>query len=69
MAKALLVHPDDSVATLVEPASEGDAVTYDGHEVIALVAIPSGHKVAIAPIADRAFAEQSQWLRERLGLA
>lgn len=51
MAKALLVHPDDSVATLVEPASEGDAVTYDGHEVIALVAIPSGHKVAIAPIA------------------
>jgi|TARA_R100000049_G_C1954816_1_gene107130 acetyl esterase len=25
--------------------------------------------VAIAPIADRAFAEQSQWLRERLGLA
>ncbi|WP_426257348.1 UxaA family hydrolase [Sphingomonas sp. DC1600-2] len=51
MAKALLVHPDDSVATLVEPASAGDAVTYDGHEVIALVAIPSGHKVAIAPIA------------------
>ena len=51
MSKALLVHPDDSVATLVEPAAAGDTVSFDGRTVTALDDIPSGHKLAIATIA------------------
>lgn len=50
MAKALLVHPDDSVVTLVEPVLAGDAVAFDGRSVIAAADTPSGHKIAIAPI-------------------
>ncbi|MCY1169223.1 MULTISPECIES: UxaA family hydrolase [Sphingomonas] len=51
VAKALLVHPDDSVVTLVEPVLAGDAVTFDGRSIPALTDTPSGHKIAIRPIA------------------
>ena len=51
MSKALLVHPDDSVATLVEPAAAGESVTFVGQSVTALSDVPSGHKIAIHAIA------------------
>ena len=51
MTKALLLNPNDSVATLVEPASAGDDVLFAGRSVTALSDVPSGHKVAIGAIA------------------
>lgn len=51
MPKALLVHPDDSVATLVEPVAAGERVTFAAQGVTALSDVPSGHKVAIRDIA------------------
>ncbi|WP_404366867.1 UxaA family hydrolase [Sphingomonas sp. MMS24-J45] len=50
MSKALLVHPDDSVATLVEPVAAGESVTFAAQVVTALTDVPSGHKVAIRVI-------------------
>ncbi|MFA6123292.1 MAG: altronate dehydratase family protein [Sphingomonas sp.] len=50
VAKALLVHPDDSVVTLVEPVRAGAAIAFDARSVTALADTPSGHKIAIAPI-------------------
>lgn len=51
MPKALLVHPDDSVATLVVPVVAGESVTFAAQVVTALSDVPSGHKVAIRAIA------------------
>jgi altronate hydrolase len=51
VSKALLVHPDDSVATLVEPVTAGEAVTFGDRDVTALSDTPSGHKIATVPVA------------------
>ena len=51
MPKALLVHPDDNVATLVQPVVAGATVLFAERSVIALCDMPSGHKVAIKAIA------------------
>ncbi|TPG52908.1 UxaA family hydrolase [Sphingomonas glacialis] len=54
MPKALLIHPDDTVATLVEHALAGETLTFGAQQVTALTDTPSGHKVAILPIAKGA---------------
>ena len=50
MPKALLVHPDDSVATLIEPAQAGETVTVGDRAVAALADTPGGHKLATRAI-------------------
>ena len=45
-----VLHQDDNVATLVNSASQGDAITLRGYRKNAIVAmseIPNGHKVAL----------------------
>ena len=52
--KALLVHPDDTVVTLVSPASAGETIVFASGSVTATGDVASGHKIAIAPIATGA---------------
>ncbi len=54
MIRAIRIHPDDNVATLVEPAPAGESIQVSGAgealTVTAVEAVPRGHKVALAPI-------------------
>jgi len=53
MARALVLHRADNVATLLSQASEGEAISLFGEaegEVRAASPIPRGHKVALRPI-------------------
>ena len=50
--KALLVHPEDTVATLVSPARAGEIVTFGSGSVTAAGDVASGHKIAIVPVAS-----------------
>ena len=47
-ARILAMHPDDNVALCLDPVAVGDSVTAG---VIAAEAVPSGHKIALRPIA------------------
>jgi altronate dehydratase small subunit len=47
--EALILHPDDNVATAVKDLAAGEAVAA-GDGVVALEAIPFGHKLALADI-------------------
>jgi len=50
-ANAVRIDPSDNVATLLADAAAGEAVVADGTPVTAAMAIPRGHKIALAPIA------------------
>jgi altronate hydrolase len=50
-ANAVRIDPSDNVATLLADAAAGEAVATDGGAVTAAMAIPRGHKIALAPIA------------------
>lgn len=50
-ANAVRIDPNDNVATLLADAAAGEAVVADGAPVTAAMAIPRGHKIALAPIA------------------
>lgn len=50
-ANAVRIDSGDNVATLLADVRAGEAVVADGAPVIAAVAIPRGHKIALAPIA------------------
>ncbi|WP_066809280.1 UxaA family hydrolase [Sphingomonas asaccharolytica] len=50
-ANAVRIDPNDNVATLLADAAAGDVVVADGAPVTAAMAIPRGHKIALAPIA------------------
>jgi len=54
MARALVLHPKDNVATLLSTASRGEGVELLGSawKVRAASDIPAGHKVAIRPIPE-----------------
>lgn len=54
MARAIVLHTDDNVATLIDPGGAGSNVQLAGNGggSMALNAdVPYGHKIAIAPIA------------------
>jgi altronate hydrolase len=50
-ANAVRIDPSDNVATLLADAAAGEVVVADGAPVTAAMAIPRGHKIALAPIA------------------
>ncbi|OGP93769.1 MAG: hypothetical protein A2156_15725 [Deltaproteobacteria bacterium RBG_16_48_10] len=56
--KAVLIHPDDHVAVVLEDVGKGEGVRYwDGrklHLVIAQGSISKGHKVAVRSIRPKA---------------
>lgn len=47
-ARILVMHPDDNVALCLDPLAAGDAVA---ESVVAAEAVPSGHKIALRPLA------------------
>jgi altronate hydrolase len=49
---ALVISARDNVATALEPLGAGLALELGGHLVTARQAIPSGHKIALIPIAE-----------------
>lgn len=54
MPRSIVLHPSDNVATLIDPAREGDACALQGErsgQVVARQDIAFGHKICIAPIA------------------
>ncbi|MBM3501304.1 MAG: hypothetical protein FJX74_21845 [Armatimonadetes bacterium] len=68
--RALVIHPDDDVAVLVEAASAGDTVEAQcGASTVTLTArqaIPTGHKVALR---DLAAGSPLRKYGEKIGLA
>lgn len=52
MENAVIIHPIDSVVTVIEPVMKGGTVCYPGcaQPVVALRDIPIYHKVAIAEV-------------------
>ncbi|OGA65467.1 MAG: D-galactarate dehydratase [Betaproteobacteria bacterium RIFCSPLOWO2_12_FULL_65_14] len=53
MPRAIVLHPSDNVATLIDAANAGEACTLQGEssgELRALTAIPFGHKICIRGI-------------------
>lgn len=55
--KAVLIHPDDNVAVVLEDVRKGEGVSYREREKLRLViaqgSISKGHKVAVRPIARK----------------
>ncbi|MBI3948728.1 MAG: UxaA family hydrolase [Armatimonadetes bacterium] len=55
MKRAVLIHPDDNVATVVQAVAAGETIRVSGagdtRELAAAEAIPMGHKVALARLA------------------
>ncbi|MDR1633174.1 MAG: altronate dehydratase family protein [Dysgonamonadaceae bacterium] len=51
MSKYLKINPSDNVAVALEPLSEGEILTIDGHSVTIRTTIETGHKLAVRPIA------------------
>jgi altronate hydrolase len=49
---AIHLHPSDNVAIARVPIPEGSELRVDGRSVVAVNAIPAGHKLALAPIAQ-----------------
>lgn len=56
MARALIIHPDDDVAVLLEACAAGDQVTAHGdgaeRHLTAREAVPFGFKIALRSIAS-----------------
>lgn len=50
MSRALQMKRGDSVAVLLEPVEPGGEVEAGGVTVVARDSIPTGHKIALAPI-------------------
>jgi altronate dehydratase small subunit len=53
MARAIVLHPSDNVATLIDAAASGDICILQGEcsgEIMTTSAIPFGHKVCIKNI-------------------
>lgn len=55
MSRAVLLHPADDVAVLIEPVDAGAEIELvcgpGGSSLIAAASLPLGHKVAIRPLA------------------
>ena len=53
MTNALILHPADSVVTVIADIMEGEQVTWDdgGHAITAIEPVAFGHKIAIRPTA------------------
>ena len=49
--RALQISPEDSVATLIDPAAVGDSIAAGDRSIVALADIPRGHKIAGRPVA------------------
>jgi altronate hydrolase len=49
--RVVRIHPDDNVAVAVDPLEAGYTFVLDGHRE-AGTAVPAGHKIALAPIAE-----------------
>ena len=49
---AIRIAPEDNVATLLADAAAGDSVAVDGGRIVAANAIPRGHKIATAALAQ-----------------
>jgi altronate dehydratase small subunit len=50
VVRAILLHPDDNVATLIDPGVGGDTISLpgsDAHRIELLEDIPYGHKCAV----------------------
>lgn len=45
------INPDDNVAVTASPLHAGQQITFEGRELHARDDIPTGHKIAITPIA------------------
>lgn len=57
MSRAVVLHPDDDVAVLVEPVGAGEAIVLHGAgegSVAARATLPLGHKVALRALAEGA---------------
>ncbi len=58
MKRAIHVHPDDNVATVVQAVEPGEPVTVSGAAAVRTVqaaeAIPQGHKIALTALEPRA---------------
>jgi altronate dehydratase small subunit len=55
MARAILLHPKDNVATLIDPGAKGDPVSISGSDIrpIKLMEdVPYGHKCAVVAVAS-----------------
>jgi len=48
--KALVLHPDDNVATAVSAVEPGERISVDASEITILEPIPFGHKLALRDI-------------------
>ena len=48
---AILIAPEDNVAVVLRDFAAGDRVVVGNHQVTCAQAVPSGHKVALGPIA------------------
>lgn len=49
---AILIAPEDNVAVVLRDFREGETVAVGNRAVVCLGGVPSGHKVALEPIAD-----------------
>lgn len=53
MVRAILLHPDDNVATLIDSGAGGDSISLpgsDARQIELLEDIPYGHKCAVTPV-------------------
>ena len=53
MPRALVLHPEDNIATLIDPGLEGETVDLSGKQkgrITLLGNVPYGHKCALAEI-------------------
>jgi altronate dehydratase small subunit len=54
MPRSIVLHPSDNVATLIDPARQGESCALQGEasgHVVARQDVAFGHKICIAPIA------------------
>lgn len=54
MPRALVLHPEDNIATLIDPGSGGEEVSFSGKQSGSQklgADVPYGHKIALRPIA------------------
>lgn len=50
MPEAIRIHPADDVATMLADVAAGETITLQGMELVALDAIPRGHKIALRAV-------------------
>ncbi len=51
---AIIIAPQDNVAVVLRDFSQGETLAMPGHTVVCESDVPSGHKIALVPIADGA---------------